>query len=308
MSNTNTHKSTCHKLTQKGLLSELPSHVLEGVQYEVVMGSVAYGVSNDSSDMDIYGFSIPPKEVIFPNLRGEILGFDDYEIQFSQFQKHHIEDKSALGGKGRIYDMTIYSIIKYFRLLMENNPNIIDTLYVPDNCVLYSSPIAEHIRASRSVFLHKGCWSKFKGYAYGQMHKIRTKKPEGKRKVLVDEFGYDVKFAYHVVRLLNEVEQLLVERTLDLTKNAEQLKAIRRGEWSLEKLESYFEKKEADLESYYLNSKLPDIPNVDAVRGLLIDCLEQYFGSLNNVVHKDDKAQTTLSKISEILKDYENRS
>ena len=308
MPKTKTNSSTCVALAKKGLLPDLPNHILSGIQYEVVMGSIAYGVSNDSSDMDVYGFSIPPKDVIFPNLRGEILGFDDYEIKFSQFQKHHIEDVSALGGKGRVYDMTIYSIVKYFRLLMENNPNIIDSLYVPDNCILYSTTIADHIRANRNLFLHKGCWGKFKGYAYGQMHKLRIKKPEGKRKALVDEFGYDVKFAYHVVRLLNEVEQLLVEETLDLTKNAEQLKAIRRGEWSLEKLENYFERKEADLESFYLKSKLPDKPDVNAIRSLLLECLEQHFGSLTNVTQQDTKAQLALSKINDILRAYDNKS
>ena len=39
------------------------------------------------------------------------------------------------------------------------------------------------------------------------MHKMRTKEPEGKRRAIIEEFGFDVKFAYHVVRLLNEVEQ-----------------------------------------------------------------------------------------------------
>ena len=293
------------QLSLKGLLPELPHHVRDGIQYEVVMGSLAYGVSNDNSDMDIYGFSIPPKEIIFPNLRGEILGFDDYEIQFSQFQKHHIKDAAALGGKGRVYDMTIYSIVKYFRLLMENNPNIIDSLYVPDSCVLYSTPIGDRLRENRKMFLHKGCWATFKGYAYGQMHKIRSKKPEGKRKIIVDQFGYDVKFAYHVVRLLNEVEQLLVEETLDLTKNSEQLKSIRRGEWSLEKLEEYFQRKEADLESFYLKSKLPDLPQVDTIRNLLMECLEQQFGSLGNLVNQDGKAHVTLGKIQDILRDYD---
>ena len=283
----------------------MPHHVRDGIQYEVVMGSLAYGVSNDNSDMDIYGFSIPPKEIIFPNLRGEILGFDDYEIQFSQFQKHHIKDAAALGGKGRVYDMTIYSIVKYFRLLMENNPNIIDSLYVPDSCVLYSTPIGDRLRENRKMFLHKGCWTTFKGYAYGQMHKIRSKKPEGKRKIIVDQFGYDVKFAYHVVRLLNEVEQLLVEETLDLTKNSEQLKSIRRGEWSLEKLEEYFQRKEADLESFYLKSKLPDLPQVDTIRNLLMECLEQQFGSLGNLVNQDGKAHVTLGKIQDILRGYD---
>lgn len=298
--------SYVEQLSLKGLLPDLPNHVRTGIQYEVVMGSLAYGVSNDNSDMDVYGFSIPPKEVVFPHLRGEILGFDEFEIQFSQFQKHHIKDASALGGKGRVYDMTIYSIVKYFRLLMENNPNIIDSLYVPDSCVLYSTPVADQLRQNRKLFLHKGCWATFKGYAYGQMHKIRSKKPEGKRKIIVDQFGYDVKFAYHVVRLLNEVEQLLVEESLELTRNSEQLKSIRRGEWSLETLEAYFERKEADLESYYLKSKLPDMPRVDVIRNLLLECLEQHYGSIDGLVNQDGKAHVALQKIHDILRAYES--
>lgn len=297
--------SYLEQLSRKGLLPELEYHVLDGIQYEVVMGSLAYGVSNDNSDMDIYGFSIPPKEVVFPHLQGEILGFDDFEIQFSQFQKHHIKDASALGGKGRVYDMTVYSIVKYFRLLMENNPNIIDSLFVPDSCVLFATPIAQRIRERRKMFLHKGCWSTFKGYAYGQMHKIRSKKPEGKRKAIVDQHGYDVKFAYHVVRLLNEVEQLLVEEDLDLSKNSEQLKSIRRGEWPLEKLEEYFVRKEADLESFYLKSALPDLPKVDAIRGLLMECLEQQYGSIDQLVNHGGKANIAIAKIQDILKNYE---
>ncbi|MGH1541326.1 MAG: nucleotidyltransferase domain-containing protein [Arenicella sp.] len=292
-------------LIDKSLLTDTPDFLYETVQYEVVMGSLAYGVSNDNSDMDIYGFAIPPKDIMFPHLRGEIPEFDAFEVPFQQYQKHHILDGSALGGKGRVYDMTIYSIAKYFRLLMENNPNIIDSLFVPDSCVLYATSIGKLIREQRQVFLHKGCWVKFKGYAYGQMHKIRTKQPEGKRKELVEKYGYDVKFAYHVVRLLNEVEQLLVEQNLDLTRNSEQLKSIRRGEWSLDKLEDYFARKEADLESTYSNSKLPDAPNVTAIRNLLFNCLEQHFGSLTEAAIQTSTSDDALREIKTILKRYE---
>ena len=174
------------KLYTRKMLPTAPDFLSSAIQYEVIMGSVAYGVSNDSSDMDIYGFAIPPKDFVFPQLRGEIPGFDDFDLKFDQYQQHHIFDESALGGKGRTYDFTVYSIVKYFRLLMDNNPNIIDSLFVPDNCVLHSTDIGDMVRQNRQLFLHKGYWAKFKGDAYGQMHKIRTKKPEGKRKALVD--------------------------------------------------------------------------------------------------------------------------
>ncbi len=172
--------------------------------------------------------------------------------------------------------------------------------------MLHSSSIAEHIRENRQLFLHKGCWHKFKGYAYGQLNKMRSKEPIGKRKELIEKYGYDVKFAYHVVRLLNEVEQLLTEQDLDLMRNAEQLKAIRNGDWSQAALEDYFSRKEPHLESLYQASSLPDMPNTDAVRQLLVDCLEQHYGSLDAAVTKMDKSSRALADIRKILDGYES--
>ena len=66
--------STLQRLTDRGLIR--PPRWLPGsVQYETIMGSVAYGVSSDTSDMDVYGWAIPPKDDVFPHLRGEIPGF-----------------------------------------------------------------------------------------------------------------------------------------------------------------------------------------------------------------------------------------
>lgn len=89
-------------LRQKNLLPNPPDFLVDAVQYEVIMGSVAYGVSNDSSDMDIYAFAIPPREMMFPHLRGEIPGFDQCSVQFEQYQQHHIQDNAALGGRARL--------------------------------------------------------------------------------------------------------------------------------------------------------------------------------------------------------------
>lgn len=49
-------------------------------------------------------------------LRGDIQGFDEPGQQFEQIQQHHMIDPSAIGGKGREYDLVIYSIIKYFEV------------------------------------------------------------------------------------------------------------------------------------------------------------------------------------------------
>ncbi len=293
--------SKTQHLIKMGLLKSPPKFLDTAVQYEVVMGSIAYGVAGDHSDMDVYGFAIPPRDWVFPHLRGEIPGFDDTEPMFEQIQQHHMIDKSAMGGKGREYDLTIYSVIKYFRLLMDNNPNIIDSLFVPRNCVLYSTAVGERVREKRHIFLHKGSWARFKGYAYAQIHKMRTKVPEGGRQKIIEQFGYDVKFAYHVVRLLNEIEQILVEQDLDLARNKEQLKAIRRGDWTQQQVEDYFADKEKQLEQLYLDSQLPLAADKQAIKALLLECLEQHYGSLDACIVTEDKAVAALREIESIV-------
>lgn len=293
--------SVMQDLTKRHLITSAPSFVSANVQYEVIMGSVAYGVSSDTSDMDVYGFSIPPRDYVFPHLRGEIPGFTPPGPSFEQYQEHHIHDPGGQGGKGRTYDVTIYSIVKFFRLCMENNPNMIDCLFVPRRCILYTTSVGELVRENRFHFLHKGAWHKFKGYAYAQVHKMRTKQPEGKRKDLIEHYGYDVKFAYHVVRLLNEVEQILTEQDLDLEKNREQLKAIRRGDWTQKEIEEYFASKERELESIYTASTLRATPDIDALKALLLKCLEQHYGSLDQCIVNDDSLINALREIDSVL-------
>src|SRR5206468_3796781 len=132
--------------------------------------------------------------------------------------------------RGRTYDLTIFGIVKFFQLAMENNPNVIGSLFTPATCVLHSTRVGNLVRENRRLFLHRGAWPKFKGYAYSQLHKIAIKEPTGKRAEVVAAHGYDTKFAYHVVRLLGEVEQILLEGDIDLQRDNERLKAIRRGE------------------------------------------------------------------------------
>jgi len=287
------------KLKDKGLLTP-PKHVTDGMQMEVMMGSVAYGVSSDTSDIDIYGVSIPRKEMIFPHLTGEIQGFGNQIQRFEQYQQHHVEDRQAK----KIYDITVYNIIKYFQLCMDNNPNMIDSLFVPRRCVLFTTKIGEMIRENRKLFLHKGAWFKFKGYSYSQIHKMRIKNPEGKRKDIVDKYGYDIKFAYHCIRLLNEIEQILAEHDLDLERNREQLKSIRRGEWKQEDIFKYFETKERELETLYTKSKLRHSPDEPKIKQLLVDCLEEFFGDLSSAIIIPNKTTNLIKDLEEVINKY----
>lgn len=347
-------------LTDRGLIKP-PPFLADNVHYLTMMGSVAYGVSSDTSDCDVYGFCIPPKDEIFPHLRGEIEGFGRQKKRFNQWQQHHVKDDNALGGKGREYDFSVYNIVRYFSLCMDNNPNMLDSLFTPVDCVLHSTMLAEMLRDRRKIFLHKGCYHKLKGYAYSQLHKMdikqhkgldavidfekahkipkdmtwaRVKKAHekfdvghrdeafktlsrtqieeyyelfrymmenGKRGEGVKRFGFDVKFAYHVVRLVNQCEQILTEHDLDLRRSREQLKAVRRGDMPQEEIREYFATKEKTLEKLYESSTLPYGPDEDKIRELLLNCLEHHYGSLENCVVTEDAAVRALRQIAEVV-------
>jgi predicted nucleotidyltransferase len=296
--------STVQRLTERSLIRP-PSWLPSNVHYETLMGSQAYGVSNDESDFDIYGFCIPPKTLVFPHLAGEIPGFGRQLERFENFQQHHVHDPDALGGRGRSYDLTIFSIVKYFALAMENNPNMVDGLFAPQSCVLHQTRVGGMVRASRRLFLHKGAFHKFKGYAYSQLHKMRGERlgsrPDGKRKDTIEQYGFDVKFAYHVVRLIDEVEQILESGNLELGRNCEQLKAIRAGEWTEGQVREYFSQKERDLEALYARSELRHGPDEAAIKALLIACLEEHYQSLEGALVQPDAAVAALREIGAVV-------
>lgn len=285
-----------HRLQKDGLVQP-PKWLADNTHYLTVMGSVAYGVSNDMSDQDVYGFCMPPKEMVFPHLAGEIMGFGRQIKRFEVWQQHHITAYE------KEYDFSVYSIVKYFQLLMENNPNMVDSLFTARRLVLHLTEIGEMVREHRKTFLHRGSFHKFKGYAYAQLAKIRAKKQSEntKRKASIEAYGYDVKAGYHVVRLALECEQILVEGDLDLERNAEQLRAIRAGLWTLERLERFFEQKESHLESLYADSKLPAYPDEDAIKELLMNCLEQHYGSLSAVVQRQTSVDKLVRDLREVI-------
>ena len=114
-------------------------------------GSKAYLVSDDDSDMDLYGFCMPPKSILFPHLAGYIPGFDTQVPKFESFQAHDILDLEA----GKIYDLNIFSIVTYFRLCADCNPNMIDSLFTKPQFLLTLSPIGRMVLENRQMFLYQ---------------------------------------------------------------------------------------------------------------------------------------------------------
>ena len=127
---------------------------------------------------------------------------------------------------------------------------------------------------------------------------------ESKRFESCKIYQMDVKFLYHVVRLLDEVEQILLEGDIDLMRNREQLKSIRRGEWKMEEIEEYFNRKSKDLETVYAESKLQHRPDEKKITKLLLECLEEHYGDLSAAIVVVDPATDVLKQIKELVRNY----
>lgn len=274
-----------------------PPFLIDNTIYLVTMGSHAYGINKKDSDFDLYGATLPPKEIIFPHLAGEIYGFDMQTKRFEQYEQHHVMFKE------KEYDVTVFNIVKYFYLAtVKGSPNVIDSLFVPANCVRYISTVGNMIRDNRRLFLSKKLYHTYRGYSYSQKHKMQSKTFENsKRKEEVEKHGFCVKYASHLVRLLNQIEQILTEEDLDLQRHREQLKSIRRGEWTIQQIEDYFTTKDKILENLYNESSLPYSPREKEIKQLLLDCLEHHYGSLDKAVVIEDKHTKALRDIKKII-------
>lgn len=113
-------------------------------------GSYAYGMEQDSSDLDIRGISL--------NSKAEILLGEDFE---------QVVDSNT--------DTVIYSFNKMLQLLTNNNPNTIELLGCKSEHYLYLSDIGKSLLENRKMFLSKTCIHTFGGYAQAQLRRMENK-------------------------------------------------------------------------------------------------------------------------------------
>ena len=116
------------------------------ILFEVISGSKSFGLNTPTSDTDIKGVYYLPKEKFF--------GLD-YIPQISN----------------ETNDEVYYEIGRFTELLLKNNPNILEILASPEDCILYRHPLMEHLQLKD--FLSKLCKDSFAGYAVTQIKKAR---------------------------------------------------------------------------------------------------------------------------------------
>jgi predicted nucleotidyltransferase len=228
-------------------------------------GSIAHGMYIPSSDPD----SIDDKDIMgvcIPELNN-YLGFG----KFQQKEKMYKE-----------WDSVVYEIRKFFRLLLKANPNVMSLLWLEPNMYITRNELGARLIENRELFVSKQAYHSFNGYAYGQFKRMTHFKFEGymgvKRKQLVEQHGYDTKNAAHLIRLLRMGIEFLTEGRLFVhRKDSEQLLAIKRGEWSIDKVKDEAEHLFRLAEEAYVASKLPSEPKREEAERLLIGIILDHF-------------------------------
>lgn len=233
------------------------------VQFEVLAGSHAFGTATPESDRDVIAFCIPPIDFVFPILRGHIDGFGRQKQCFRMY------DQDDISFEGESHDLKVFNIVEFFDTCMDANPTWLETLFVPEDTVLYSTAVGELVRRNRELFLHKGAFHRFSGYAKSMIHKMKKKDRD-------DERLY--KYGYHAVRLMDELEELLAEGSLTIGREKERHQDVREGKWSFDEIQQYFDDKEESCELLYENSSaLPYEPDQQRIKDLLVDVLKMHY-------------------------------
>ena len=145
---------TIQEIKDKGLLL-----------FECISGSKAYGLDTPQSDTDLKGVFYLPKDQF-------------YGLEYIPQVNNETNDE--------VY----YELGRFVELLCKNNPNILELLASPNECILYIHPLMDKLNID--MFLSKVCKDTFAGYALTQIRKARGYKKkvvnpiEKERKTILD--------------------------------------------------------------------------------------------------------------------------
>jgi uncharacterized protein len=130
-------------------LDELLKSGDDRVIFSCVAGSRAYGTQVQGSDEDIRGIYAVPSLAYLPLRREPVQLSDD---------------------RG---NTVYYSLRRCVELLAEANPNVLELLFTPPDCVRKTSPEMERLISARSLFVTRQCGDTHVGYAMSQIKKAR---------------------------------------------------------------------------------------------------------------------------------------
>lgn len=113
-------------------------------------GSHAYGTNIETSDEDYRG----------------IFCADAINVRTPFFRVQEVEDTSE-------EDTKVYELAHYMKLCTDQNPNIVETLWVDDADITFRTPAYEVLREARHKLLSSKIAFTYSGYALAQLKRIK---------------------------------------------------------------------------------------------------------------------------------------
>jgi len=128
------------------------------------IGSHLYGTTTPTSDKDYSGIFMPDENMVF--------GFehaDEVDLSLKSKREDGKNDKDAV-------DITLYELRKFIKLALENNPNILEQMFINHENIIFSNWYGNELLKHAHLFPYKRLKEKFLAYAGSQRHKmvIRT--------------------------------------------------------------------------------------------------------------------------------------
>lgn len=214
---------------------QLDQHVI----LRCTMGSRAYGLATDNSDTDTRGVYLPPAEAHW-----SIWGVPEQL-------------------EGKVNDVVFWELGKFVALALKANPNILEVLYSP--FIHEVTPVGQQLIDLREAFLSKLAYQTYSGYVISQFKKIEAD--------LRNQGEVKWKHAMHLIRLQLVGLRLLQEGVVqvEVGEHRDSLLAIKRGKWPWERVDTWRLSLQAELESAYGTTKLPERPDYARANTFLVE-------------------------------------
>ena len=119
------------------------------VLFRGIVGSRAYGTQNANSDTDVRGIFVVPSA--------------EY-ARLAQPPKQVSDERN---------DRTYYSLVRFCELMAEANPTTMEMLFLPEDCILKTSPAHSMLVANRGLFVTQKAVDSHLGYALSQIKKAK---------------------------------------------------------------------------------------------------------------------------------------
>ena len=136
---------------------------------------------------------------------GICIELPEYVIGLRRFEQYmyRTQPEGHRSGPGDL-DLTIYSLRKWMRLALNGNPTVLLPLFVPPDEIVSVTPLGEELRELAPVIVSRQAGHRFAGYLDAQRKGMLSRDGKGRdvtRPELIEAYGFDTKFAGHMVRL-----------------------------------------------------------------------------------------------------------